>query len=585
MAAIRPTRYLAELVDVSVATPSSGDVLAWSATNSRWEAVAGTTIPVPVLNGGTGATTASGARTNLGLGSLAVVNSVTLTSQVTGILPVASGGTGTATPGLVAGSNIAISGTWPNQTIAATAVPTSPGGSTGQIQYNSAGSFAGSSGLTYSNSRLLVMRSAGGESYDSIPTAITEIVMRNDLTGTVGYTFTCGSRLTVTHLGRWYSSTNSQDHQVGIWDYAAGTLIQSGTVLAASASDANGFKYVSVSSVTLQPDRVYAIGSLETSGGDNWKNLFDSSNIFDPRIRRLGPAYTTGGTLAVPWQTGPGTSIYGSPCFKFTSDGNSGAIETGINTSTFLASSVRTTGDALLWLSKPDQTVGIINNVSIGKGVASSSAYALSVGGAVEISTGDATLLSLAGSAGNAFAINQGAGAPAIGFRISGGYLVANATSGLLLGHDAPTTSRVGIGGMLPPSNRQVSILASDTTVSPLGLRTIASQTAPMVHMTARSSTTDDVSSGAIDSGFVDATHASRTGFVDLYAPDFNSGTFPTNWRRGLRVQANGSTADVVIPIDNVRSAADDAAAAALSPPVPVGGLYRTGSFIKIRES
>ena len=585
MAAIRPTRYLSELVDVSIATPASGDVLTWSVANSRWEAVAGTTIPVPVLNGGTGATTASGARTNLGLGSLAVVNSVSLTSQVTGILPVASGGTGTATPGLVAGSNIAISGTWPNQTIAATAVPTSPGGSTGQIQYNSAGSFAGSSGLTYSNSRLLVMRSAGGESYDSIPTAITEIVMRNDLTGTVGYTFTCGSRLTVTHLGRWYSSTNSQDHQVGIWDYAAGTLIQSGTVLAASASDANGFKYVSVSSVTLQPDRVYAIGSLETSGGDNWKHLFDSSNIFDPRIRRLGPAYTTGGTLAVPWQTGPGTSIYGSPCFKFTSDGNSGAIETGINTSTFLASSVRTTGDALLWLSKPDQTVGIINKVSIGKGVASSSAYALSVGGAVEISTGDATLLSLAGSAGNAFAINQGAGAPAIGFRISGGYLVANATSGLLLGHDAPTTSRVGIGGMVPPSNRQVAILASATTVSPLGLRTIASQTAPMVHMTARSSTTDDVSSGAIDSGFVDASHASRTGFVDLYAPDFNSGTFPNNWRRGLRVQANGSTADVVIPIANVRDAADDAAAAALSPAVPVGGLYRTGSLLKIRVS
>lgn len=36
-----------------------------------------------------------------------------------GLLPIARGGTGTASPGLVAGSNITISGSWPNQTIAA----------------------------------------------------------------------------------------------------------------------------------------------------------------------------------------------------------------------------------------------------------------------------------------------------------------------------------------------------------------------------------------------------------------------------------------------------------------------------------
>jgi len=42
-------------------------------------------------------------------------------SNVGGILPVAKGGTGTASPSLVAGANIAsITGTWPNQTINAT---------------------------------------------------------------------------------------------------------------------------------------------------------------------------------------------------------------------------------------------------------------------------------------------------------------------------------------------------------------------------------------------------------------------------------------------------------------------------------
>ena len=39
---------------------------------------------------------------------------------VAGILAVASGGTGTATPSLVAGSSVSITGSWPNQTIAAT---------------------------------------------------------------------------------------------------------------------------------------------------------------------------------------------------------------------------------------------------------------------------------------------------------------------------------------------------------------------------------------------------------------------------------------------------------------------------------
>jgi hypothetical protein len=41
------------------------------------------------------------------------------THSFAGVLDVANGGTGTATPALVAGTNITITGTWPNQTIAA----------------------------------------------------------------------------------------------------------------------------------------------------------------------------------------------------------------------------------------------------------------------------------------------------------------------------------------------------------------------------------------------------------------------------------------------------------------------------------
>lgn len=57
-------------------------------------------------------TPASGVATN--------ITGLPLTTGVTGILPVANGGTGTATPALVQGTNVTITGTWPNQTINAT---------------------------------------------------------------------------------------------------------------------------------------------------------------------------------------------------------------------------------------------------------------------------------------------------------------------------------------------------------------------------------------------------------------------------------------------------------------------------------
>lgn len=60
---------------------------------------------LPIANGGTGTTSTTFAN---------------LATNVTGILPVANGGTATATPALVQGTGVTITGTWPNQTINAT---------------------------------------------------------------------------------------------------------------------------------------------------------------------------------------------------------------------------------------------------------------------------------------------------------------------------------------------------------------------------------------------------------------------------------------------------------------------------------
>lgn len=40
---------------------------------------------------------------------------------------------------------------------------------------------------------------------------------------------------------------------------------------------------------------------------------------------------------------------------------------------------------------------------------------------------------------------------------------------------------------------------------------------------------------------------------------------------------------NIFLDVNNLQNYANDAAAAAASPPVPIGGLYRTGSSIMVR--
>jgi hypothetical protein len=69
-----------------------------------------------------------------------------------GTLPVARGGTGTASPSLVAGSGISVSGTWPNQTVAASGGGvTSLNGQTGAITNTDYGAI-GSHTIAYDSS-------------------------------------------------------------------------------------------------------------------------------------------------------------------------------------------------------------------------------------------------------------------------------------------------------------------------------------------------------------------------------------------------------------------------------------------------
>jgi hypothetical protein len=115
----------------------------------------------PVVNGGVLGTPSSGTATNL--------TGLPLTTGVTGILPIANGGTATATPALVAGSGVSITGTWPNQTIAAT-------GSGGTITSVTASSPLASSGGTTPNITITSSTGSGAVVLATSPTLVTPLL-------------------------------------------------------------------------------------------------------------------------------------------------------------------------------------------------------------------------------------------------------------------------------------------------------------------------------------------------------------------------------------------------------------------------
>jgi hypothetical protein len=84
-----------------------------------------TAVPVPGCSTASSAITyanATGWGCNTAIAA-STANTATTAGNVTGIVGVANGGTGTTTPSLTAGSNIGVSGSWPNQTISAQALP------------------------------------------------------------------------------------------------------------------------------------------------------------------------------------------------------------------------------------------------------------------------------------------------------------------------------------------------------------------------------------------------------------------------------------------------------------------------------
>jgi len=154
-----------------------------------------------VVNGGALGTPSGGTATNL--------TGLPLSTGVTGTLPVANGGTGTATPSIVAGTNVTVTGTWPNQTIAASGGGGTPGGSTTQVQYNNAGAFGGITGATTNGTALTLVAPVLGTPASATLTNATGLPLTTGVTGTLP-TANGGTNLTsFTANGVVYASSSS----------------------------------------------------------------------------------------------------------------------------------------------------------------------------------------------------------------------------------------------------------------------------------------------------------------------------------------------------------------------------------------
>ena len=176
-------------------------------------------------------------------GVLTNTTGLPLTTGTTGILPVAKGGTGTATPGLVQGTNVTITGTWPNQTITAAS-----GGGGGGTTTNALTAGTG-----------LVLNS--GTTFDGSAAKTISLAAAAGNTGTFGNSYVDGTyiympQLTVDTYGR-VTSISTNYISVG------------GTTLPSQYGNAG--KYLTTNGTTL------SWAAVAAGGGSGWYSMVATS--------------------------------------------------------------------------------------------------------------------------------------------------------------------------------------------------------------------------------------------------------------------------------------------------------------------
>jgi len=261
----------------------------------------------PLVNGGVLGTPSSGTATNL--------TGLPLSTGVTGTLPVANGGTGTATPSIVAGTNVTVTGTWPNQTIAASAggsgTVTSVAATVPSV-FSISGSPITTSGtlaMTYSGTALPVVNGGTGQTSYTDGQLLIGNTTGNTLTKA---TLTAGTGVTITNgngsitiaasaggSGDVVGPASSTDNAIVRFDSTTGKLIQNSTGILTDAGAISGLTEITAS------------GLVRTSGSG-----FQNGNTTDAFSKFAYDGGNAALNITNEYNSGGAGSTYGQIVFK-----------------------------------------------------------------------------------------------------------------------------------------------------------------------------------------------------------------------------------------------------------------------------
>jgi hypothetical protein len=256
-----------------------------------------------------------------------------LTTGVTGLLPIANGGTATATPSLVAGTNVTVTGTWPNQTIAAS-------GGSGSVTsvaatvpsiFSISGSPITTSGtlaMTYSGTALPVVNGGTGETSYTNGQLLIGNTTGNTLTKA---TLTAGTGITITNstgsitiaasggTGDVSGPASSTDNAITRFDSTTGKIVQNslvtvaddGAITAPAVGSVIPFYYANQAAFPSAATYHGAIAHSHSDGAmyfahsSAWYRLLDASTAVTPAQGGTGVSNNAAMTV-----TGSGNFAY-----------------------------------------------------------------------------------------------------------------------------------------------------------------------------------------------------------------------------------------------------------------------------------
>lgn len=159
-------------------------------------------------------------------------------------------------------------------------------------------------------------------------TGATVGTLRSDYSGDVGFRVRIGANpVTVTALGRWVVAGNAGTHTLVLTTWA-GTAVASAS-LDTAGKTAGAFAYVDLAApVTLDAATDYAVGSGETSGGDQWYG--DDTTVTSTAVAEvIQAAHRDAGTT--PWLSAAnGLRSFGPASFLY-DDGSASPISVALN--------------------------------------------------------------------------------------------------------------------------------------------------------------------------------------------------------------------------------------------------------------